>query len=124
MVFSKVSEPLSLTDSPKYSSRGNLVEVYDKDNKLLYRFDKLQSASASFFNISHPTVLRYIKNKKLWNNLYFFNVSSGIPSLPTPFPISTSEVSHSSLDKSCDNIQISTTSCTVEVYDPEGGLIY
>lgn len=33
------SKPLSYDMPPTFNSRGNLVEVYDKDNKLLYRFD-------------------------------------------------------------------------------------
>lgn len=56
----KVPELLSL-DKPKFNSKGNLIEVLDQNNKLTYQFSTIRDV-ASFFNVSHPTVLRYIKN--------------------------------------------------------------
>jgi hypothetical protein len=79
--------PLSLDQT--YSSRSNnhLVEVYDKNNHLVYKFNSLRDA-ASYLNISRPTLSNYASSGKLWNDLYIFKIHSCsptlIPSLITP----------------------------------------
>ena len=114
----KVSKPLFLEKS-KFYRKGYLVEVRDKDNELVYQFLTVRGI-VSFFNISHTTVLRYIKIGKLWNNLYTFKVCIGIPFLPISF--TSISIPNLSLDKPLikNNIKMSP----IEVYSPEGNLIY
>lgn len=111
----KVSEPLPL-DELQFNSKGNLVKVIDKDNIVAYQFLSVRD-TASYLGISHPTVLRYIKNGRLWNNLYTFKVHTSTPSNSStipPFLLST---------KSSNELQISSFPCTVEVYDPSGNRV-
>jgi group I intron endonuclease len=115
----KVSEPLPLNES-QFHQDGNLVEVFDKDNKLVYRFKSIRNA-ASFFNISHSTILRYIKDGKLWSNLYTLKIQMGIP-IPSIDPstlcANPSEVQVTPILKS-DSPTASAKGFTVEVYNTE-----
>lgn len=58
----KVSESLPLTEPKKFSSHGNLVEVYDKEHRHVCGFDTLDGA-ADYLGLSRPTLSRYAKNE-------------------------------------------------------------
>jgi hypothetical protein len=60
--------PLSLDKTNSSRSNNHLVEIYDKNNNLVYKFNSLRDAS-SYLNISRPTLSNYASLGKLWNDL-------------------------------------------------------
>lgn len=120
----KVNEPLPLNES-QINQYGKLVEVFDKDNKLVYRFKSIRNA-ASFLNTSHSTLSHYIKDGKLWNNLYTFKINLYVPVPPIiPFPLSSnlSKVQESP-STNYDSSAKSAKGFLIEVYNAEMKLLY
>ncbi len=71
-----------------------------------------------FFYISHPIVLKYIKESKSWNNLYTFKVYLNVSSSSN---ITASPTSNLFKDKFCD--KITTTLNIVEIYNLSNNFI-
>lgn len=59
----------------KLHNKDITVSIYNKNNELVKEFNRIKIA-AEFVGLSPSSVSGYIKNGKLWNNLYYFKLKT------------------------------------------------
>ena len=59
----------------KLHNKSITVSIYTKENELIKCFNRIKTA-AEFVGLSPSSVSGYIKNGKLWNNLYYFKLKT------------------------------------------------
>lgn len=70
----------------KLHAKNKIVCIYDKNFNLIKEFDTLKKAG-EYLGISYCSVSFYIKNSKLYNNLYYFKVKTNNLPKNTYFPL-------------------------------------
>ncbi len=74
----KSVKPLLKNQTIPSRSNHYLVEIFDKNQILVNKFDSLRDA-ASYLKITRNTISNNTKSGKLWDNLYIFKIHSSSP---------------------------------------------
>jgi group I intron endonuclease len=95
----------------KLHNKDITVSIYNKNDELVKEFNRIKIA-AEFVGLSASSVSGYIKNGKLWNNLYYFKLktNSKLEKLTKDFPLDTNNItsirSISDINKNCKSYKL------------------
>lgn len=79
----------------KLHNKNIIVNVYNKENNIVASFNRIKVA-ANFVGLSPSTVSGYIKNGKLWKNLYYFKLiaNTKLDENSFHFPLNENEINN------------------------------
>lgn len=98
----------------KLHNKNITVSIFDQNDQLIQEFNRIKFA-AEFVGLSASSVSGYIKNGKLWNNLYYFRLKTNttLDEITINFPLDNNDLT---LVRSTSDTYVNSNSYRLQVF--------